>query len=91
MNVYGIKLLAGKNFQRHRGERHQQADHFERDGCKKVWMENSRKLPIGKPFKMGDQQGMITGVTNNFHYSSLQQPIEPLAIYPLQNHFSRLP
>ena len=33
---------------------------------------------------------MVTGVINDFHFNSLDHAIEPLAIYPLENHFSRI-
>ena len=89
LNVYGIKLLAGKNFS-------QQSSH---DSIRPViinemavhkfgWRNN--EAAIGKPFTMGDRKGVIIGVTNDFHYSSLGQLIQPLAIYPIDEHFSRI-
>jgi putative ABC transport system permease protein len=45
---------------------------------------------IGKPFRMGDKKGIVVGVINNFHFNSLQQAIEPLAIFPVDERFSRI-
>jgi len=89
LNVYGIKLLAGKNFT-------QQSSH---DSIRPVilnemavrkfgWKNN--EAAIGKPFTMGDTKGVVIGVTNNFHYASLQQLIQPLVIYPIDEYFSRV-
>jgi putative ABC transport system permease protein len=39
---------------------------------------------------MGDQQGSEIGVVNDFHYNSLQQAIEPLAMYRVDNRISRI-
>jgi putative ABC transport system permease protein len=89
MNVYGIKLLAGKNFTGSSANDTTRQIILNEMAVKKFGWKTP-EAAIGKPFKMGDQQGMIIGVVNNFHYSSLQQPIAPLAIYPLQNHFSRI-
>ncbi|HEX5153769.1 MAG TPA: ABC transporter permease [Parafilimonas sp.] len=89
MNVYGIKLLAGKNFTVNSANDTTRQIILNELAVKKFGWETAGDA-IGKPFKIGGQQGMVIGVTNNFHYSSLQQPIEPLAIYPLQNHFSRI-
>ena len=39
---------------------------------------------------MGNQKGLVVGVVNDFHFNSLQQAIEPLAIYPISGRFSRI-
>ena len=39
---------------------------------------------------MGNQKGIVIGVVNDFHFNSLQQSIEPLAIYPVGERFSRI-
>jgi putative ABC transport system permease protein len=89
MNVYGIKLLAGKNFTSNSANDTTRQIILNEMAVKKFGWKTP-EAAIGKPFKMGDQQGEVTGVTNNFHYNSLQQPIQPLTIYPLQNHFSKI-
>jgi putative ABC transport system permease protein len=88
-DVHGIKLLAGKNFTQHYfGDTVRQVILNEMAVKKFGW--KNREAAIGKPFKMGGKKGIVVGVTNDFHFNSLQQPIEPLAIYPLDDRFSRI-
>ncbi|HUR10897.1 MAG TPA: ABC transporter permease [Flavitalea sp.] len=88
-SVYGIRLLAGKSF----------TEGAARDTVRQVLLNETavRKFgwetpeaAIGRPFRMGNQNGIIVGVTNNFHFNSLLQTIEPLAIYPVSDRFSRI-
>lgn len=88
-DVYGIKILAGRNFAKTATSDTIRQVILNEMAVKKFGWKNN-DAAIGKPFQMGDQKGRVIGVTNNFHFSSLQQTIEPLAIYPLQNHFSRI-
>jgi putative ABC transport system permease protein len=39
------------------------------------------KDPIGKRFKLWENQGLIVGVVKDFHYASLHQKIEPIIFY----------
>jgi len=87
LETYGIKLLAGNNF-RNTTDSFRQIIINEM-AVKKIGWE-SNESAIGKPFRMGNTKGIIIGVTNDFHFNSLEQPIEPLAIYPLDGGFSRI-
>jgi putative ABC transport system permease protein len=88
-DVYGLKLLAGQSFTpRGSGDTIRQVILNEIAVKKFGWKSN--ESAIGKPFKMGGQKGIVTGVVNNFHFNSLEQAIEPLAIYPLDTRFSRI-
>ena len=88
-NVYGIKLLAGKNFTRNSPVNTIPQIILNEMAVKKFgW--TTPETAIGKPFKMGNHKGIVAGVTNNFHFNSLQHTIEPLAISPLDDHFSRI-
>jgi len=88
-DVYGIKLLAGKSFNDNASGDTIRQIILNEIAVKKFGWKNPESA-IGKPFKMGDQKGIIAGVTNNFNFNSLQHAIEPLAIYPLDEHFSRI-
>ena len=88
-NVHGIKLIAGKNF----------TPNALRDTIRQIVVNeqavkkfgwNDAENAIGKPFDMGTQKGVVVGVVNDFHFNSLQQSIEPLAIYPVAERFSRI-
>lgn len=89
LNVYGLRLLSGQNFTQQQPAENTRQIILNEIAVKKFgWKSN--ESAIGKPFKMGDRQGTIIGVVNNFHFNSLQNPIEPLAIYPLDKRFSRI-
>ena len=89
LDVYGLKLLAGRNFSlRASADTIRQVILNETAVKRFGWKSN--ESAIGKPFKMGDQNGIVIGVINNFHFNSLQRAIEPLAIYPLDERFSRI-
>jgi putative ABC transport system permease protein len=84
--VYGIKLLAGENFST--GDTVRQIILNKAAVRRFGW--KSPLAAIGKPFKMGDQQGVVIGVVNDFNFNSLQHSIDPLAIYPISERFSRI-
>ncbi|MFN2458931.1 MAG: ABC transporter permease [Chitinophagaceae bacterium] len=89
LDVYGIKLLAGRNFTQKASADTIRQIILNEMAAKKFGWQNA-EAAIGKPFRMGDQKGIVVGVINNFHFNSLQQTIEPLAIFPLENSFSRI-
>ena len=89
LDVYGIKLVAGAGFSK--------ADST--DSIRPVILNEAAvrnfgwinpEAAIGKPFRMGGQEGVVTGVVSDFHFSSLQDVIQPLVIYPLETRFSRI-
>ncbi|MGI8583109.1 MAG: ABC transporter permease [Chitinophagaceae bacterium] len=88
-DVYGIKLLAGKAFSSNAFNDTIRQVILNKMAVKKFGWKNN-ETAIGKSFKMGGKKGIVVGVTNDFHYNSLQQAIEPLTIYPLDGHFSRI-
>lgn len=88
-SVYGIKLLAGRNFIQHNSGDSVRQIIINETAVKKFGWKND-EAAIGKPFKMGGQPGIIVGVANNFHFNSLEQSIEPLAIYAVDERFSRI-
>lgn len=87
--VYGIALVAGKGLSGYTAPDGVRPVILNERAVKKFGWESPAKA-IGMPFKMGDQQGMVIGVTKDFNFSSLQQEIEPLAIYPADQRFSRI-
>jgi putative ABC transport system permease protein len=89
LNVYGIRLLAGRNFTRKANVDTIRQIILNEVAVKKFGWKNA-EAAIGKPFTMGDRKGTVIGVVKNFHFNSLQQAIEPLAIYPLEGRFSRI-
>lgn len=89
LDVYGINLLAGKNFSATAAGDSIRQIILNEKAVKNFGWENAGAA-IGKPFKMDGQTGTVMGVINDFHFNSLGHAIEPLAIYPLGNGFSRI-
>src|SRR5688572_20275825 len=89
LDVHGIQLLSGRNFTQNSATDTLRKIILNEAAVKKIgW--NGPESAIGKPFRMGNQQGTVTGIVKNFHFASLQENIEPLAIYPLDGRFSRI-
>jgi len=89
INVYGLKLLAGRNFSRGSTTDTINSIIINESAVRKFGWENPGTA-IGKPFIMGGKKGRIIGVVNDFHFNSLHENIQPLAIYPSQERFSRI-
>ena len=89
MKVHGIRLLAGSDFAASgAGDTIRQIILNEQAVKRFGWKDP--EVAIGKPFEIGNQKGVVRGVVNDFHFNSLQQAIEPLAIYPIGDRFSRI-
>jgi putative ABC transport system permease protein len=76
--VYGIKVVAGRNFSRE----------FSTDTAGFVLNETSIKVlgwknpqeAVGKDFKYGNQKGRIIGVIGDFNFESMHQKIVPMVL-----------
>ena len=89
LNVHHIRLVAGRNFtSADTAQAVQPVIVNERAVNKLGW--KSAESAIGKPFAVDGRPGSIIGVIGDFHFNSLQHVIEPLAIYPYDNYFSRI-
>jgi putative ABC transport system permease protein len=81
LETFGIELLSGRNFAEDLPADSHGANLINEAAAKKIgWA-----LPIGKQFEIiGIGKGSIIGVVKDFHFFSLHQQIEPLAlaIYP---------
>lgn len=87
--VHGIKLIAGKNFGIYAATDSVRPVILNENAIKEFGWKDAGAA-IGKPFKMGGQQGEVIGVVKDFHFSTLQHLISPLAIYPSGERFSRI-
>ena len=47
--------------------------------------------PLGKRINLGGTPGKVIGVVKDFHAESLHNPITPVALFPLENNFDRVP
>ncbi|HLL41712.1 MAG TPA: ABC transporter permease [Segetibacter sp.] len=89
LNVYGIKLLAGRNFTEVSTADTVKPIILNKHAVQKFGWKSPENA-IGKPFNMGGQKGTIIGVVKDFHFNSLHESVQPLAIYPLEGSFSRI-
>ena len=88
MDVFGIELVEGRNFSRE----------FSTDSRAYIINETARKIfgwekALGKRFGFRNEEvgtGPIIGVVKDFHFLSLHQKIQPLAIHLADNWMSFL-
>ncbi|MBT1699754.1 ABC transporter permease [Fulvivirgaceae bacterium PWU4] len=89
LDVYGMKLVAGRNFIE--GNAADSAMGFiVNEATTRTYGYDDPNQAIGKYFSYRGREGRIIGVVRDFHYSSLQQKIEPTCLYLLNGSFSRI-
>jgi putative ABC transport system permease protein len=92
LDVYGIKLIAGRNFQ--------PTDHNSRGNALKNILINqsaarllgfaSPEDAIGKPILRGSRKWDVIGVVNDYHQKSLRHPLEPMIFMPFYSTNSEI-
>jgi putative ABC transport system permease protein len=85
LKTLGIQLAGGREFSR---------DHPPDEGGSYILNESAVKeigleSPIGKQFKI-IEKGTVIGIVKDFHFDSLHQKIEPLALYIYPSGFEYL-
>ncbi len=87
--TYGLELLTGRNF----------SEDYPTDSTKafivneatvKAFGWESNNQAIGQPFQFIGRDGIIVGVVKNFNFSSLHNPVQPAALYLLNEGFSKI-
>jgi len=92
LNVYGVKLIAGRNFK--------QTDHnpdgrklrsmlINRSAAKLLGFE-SPEHAIGKSILRGDREWDVVGVVEDYHQKSLRYPMEPMIFMPFYSTNSEI-
>jgi len=84
LDLYGIELLEGRNFSKRITTDIEQAYLLNKTAVKAIgW-----KAPIGKRFNQwGNEDGVVIGVVDDFHFLSLHRKIEPLVLSLIQNEW----
>lgn len=88
----GIEVLYGKNFTRHDRERIKNDTAYTfilNETAARTLLLNPEEA-VGSRVEMGERRGEIIGIVKDFHFSSLHQPIAPLAIFPEEWQFSKV-
>lgn len=88
LDVYGMTLLKGRNFYTdHAGDT---LAYIVNESAVRAFGWKNNDDAVGKPFEMNRQQGTVVGVVKDFHFHTLQHPIDPLVMVVLRNNFSQI-
>jgi putative ABC transport system permease protein len=79
VSQYQIKLAAGRSFSRDFSSDTTQAMLIN-ESAAKLFGYRTPEQAVGRRFKQFDREGKIIGVVKDFHFLSLQFPIQPLAM-----------
>jgi len=79
LNTYEIELVTGRNFSKQFPSDIEQAYILNESAVKEIGWES----PLGKQFEI-NKKGTVIGVIKDFHFESLHQKLEPMAlcVYP---------
>lgn len=91
LEVYGMKLVAGRNFSPQAASDTVGGVYIVNEAAVRVLGWDDAQQALGKPFRAGNTMGTVIGVVRDFHFTTLQERIEPVAISPTRpNGFSRI-
>lgn len=91
LEVYGMKLVAGRNFSPRAPGDTVGGVYIVNEAAVRVLGWGDPQQALGKPFHAGSARGTVIGVVQDFHFTTLQERIEPVAISPTRpNQFSRI-
>ena len=84
INVYGIKILAGRNFSSldYNAEYNKLHNILINASAVKLLGFTSNENAIGKSIMMFNKKWDIIGVINDYHQKSLRYPLEPIILQP---------
>jgi putative ABC transport system permease protein len=80
--TFGIELVSGRNFSRDFPNDVKGAYILNESAVKEIGWDS----PLGKQFRI-IEKGTVVGVVKDFHFKSLHQEIEPLALYLCPEYF----
>jgi putative ABC transport system permease protein len=92
INVYDIKLLAGRNFDNtdYNPDRDKVHNIMLNENVSKLLGFATPKDAIGKTIHVEGNQWDVIGVIADYHQKSLRYPLEPLVLMPLYSTYSAL-
>ncbi|MFL5809810.1 MAG: FtsX-like permease family protein, partial [Flavisolibacter sp.] len=84
LNVYAVKLLAGRNFTRtdHNPDFNKLHNAILNKSAAKLLGFASPEAAIGKPILRYDKRWDVIGVVDDYHQKSLRYPLEPILFMP---------
>jgi putative ABC transport system permease protein len=90
INVYGIKLLAGRNFSRldYNADYNKLHNILINASAVKLFGFSSNEEAIGKSVMMFNKKWDIIGIINDYHQKSLRYPLEPIIVQPFYSTYN---
>ncbi|HTF22058.1 MAG TPA: FtsX-like permease family protein [Chryseolinea sp.] len=79
LDTYGMKVLAGRGFDRAAGTDHLQAFVANEEAISVLGFGDPQQA-VGKRINALGKQGTLIGVIHNYHFQGLQQPLRPLML-----------
>ncbi len=91
LNVYEMRLVAGRNFSSRAASDTVGGVYIVNEATVRALGWGDPQNALGKPFRADGTTGTVIGVVKDFHFTSLQERIEPVALSPTRpNRFSRI-
>jgi putative ABC transport system permease protein len=91
LDVYGMKLVAGRNFSSKMPGDTLGGVYIVNEAAVRVLGWGDPQIALGKPFRADNVTGSVIGVVRDFHFTTLQERIEPVALSLTRpNSFSRI-
>ncbi|MEM1137787.1 MAG: ABC transporter permease [Bacteroidota bacterium] len=87
LSTYGMQLVAGRNLTTSPADSN--AVILNQAAIKAFGWKNAEES-IGKPFHQFGRSGKVIGVVKNFHYNSLEHPLEPVSLFNNGGNISRI-
>ena len=79
LDVYGVKMLAGRNFSKSFGT--DTSSFLINESAVKILGLEAPADAVGKQFQYGQRKGELVGVFNDFHFESMHERILPLVMF----------
>jgi len=92
LNVYGIRLVAGRNFQPtdHNAKGKNLKSILINESAAKLLGFASADAAIGRDIMKGDRRWTVIGVLADYHQKSLRYPMEPMLFMPFYSNNSEI-
>ncbi len=87
--LYRMKLMAGRFFS-HDFTTDSTEAYVVNETTTRAFGYSDPEKAIGRKFEFGGNPGKVIGVVRDFHYSSLQNKVDPTCIFLLGGNFSRI-
>ncbi|HEX5654554.1 MAG TPA: ABC transporter permease [Chitinophagaceae bacterium] len=88
LGVYDMKMVTGRNF--YQDDMNDTLSYIVNEAAVKKFGWTDNEDALNKPFEMAGRNGRVIGVVKNFHFQTLQHPIDPLVLVLKRRTFSQI-